>query len=171
MRREKLEKELAQDAIAEAGDEEGVKDASVTSIEDKRRQPKERHRRSTLRILNSNAGPSSTSSGAISDAGSSLTDDEKTPTTVITDGEKDVTSGRQEQRASEAEVEARLLKTLMPLLQNMQSTLNEMQRDSASKELSNKFMESALAVTNMKQLAEKDEGEREERKSTLESPS
>ena len=163
MRREKLERELAQDAIAEDADQEVAEETPVITVDDKRRQPKERHRRSTLRILNSNAGPSSTSSGAISDAGSNITDDEKTPTTVITHNEKDTAA----RRASEAEVEARLLKTLMPLLQNMQSTLNEMQRDNASKELSQKFMESALAVTSMKPLAEEAEKEEEEEKKIL----
>lgn len=144
MRREQLERDIAQETINEADDQEDAKGTQVAPVEDRRRQPKERHRRSTLRILNSNAGPSSTSSGAISDTASNVTDDEKTPTTIITDGEK---GAPETQRASEAEVEQRLLKTLMPLLQNMQSTLNEMQRDSASKELSKKFMDSALAIT------------------------
>ena len=147
MRREQLERDMAQES-AEQEEEEGeeAKDVKPTPADDGRRQPREQHRRSTLRILNSNAGPSSTSSGAISDTASSVTDDEKTPTTVVTDDNRRASQARSASEA-EAEVEARLLKTLMPLLQNMQTTLNEMQRNSASKELSKKFMDSALALT------------------------
>lgn len=125
-------------------EEEEAKHVEATPVDEGRRQPREQHRRSTLRILNSNAGASSTSSGAISDTASNITDDEKTPTTVVTDDNRRASQTRS---ASEAEVEARLLKTLMPLLQNMQTTLNEMQRNNASKELSKKFMDSALALT------------------------
>lgn len=144
MRREQLEREMAQETANESGDQDEVTDIQVATVEDMRRKPKERHRRSTLRILNANAEPSSTSTGTIRDTASNVTDDEKTPTTIVTDSSREASQAR---RASEVEVEQRLLKTLMPLLQNMQSTLDEMQRGSASKELSKKFMDSALAIT------------------------
>jgi hypothetical protein len=114
-----------------------VDDADSGVETERQRRLRERHTRSTLRVLNANTDLIDGISGALSDTASS-------------DGDKTPTGANVPSYASNVEenVERRLLRAILPLLENMNSTLKEMQRDSISQELSMKFMDSALAIAN-----------------------
>ncbi|KAI6783623.1 uncharacterized protein J7T54_005652 [Emericellopsis cladophorae] len=111
-RREQLERELQ----GEGGHSGEI---GIVSAQDQRQLPRERHRRSTLRILNgvdavSPSSQQSTSSGSHNDV-------------VTTDEGDEVEKKTTAAKMSEQAVEQRLLQTLMPLLQSMESTLRDMQ--------------------------------------------
>jgi hypothetical protein len=115
-----------------------VDDADSNTDMERQRRLRERHTRSTLRVLNANTDLIDGISGALSDTTSS--DGDKTPTGA--------NSSPLYASNVEENVERRLLRAILPLLENMNSTLKEMQRDSISQELSMKFMDSALAIAN-----------------------
>lgn len=156
MRREQLEaKGVAADVAGASADlanlEEDETEGGVSSEEEIRRQPRERHRRSTLRVLNANATSSSNTSRTIVETSDNSSDDDKTPTAAV--------SSRGGSDKPDHHVEQRLLSVIVPLLESMNSTLKEMQRDSVSRELAKKFMDSTLAITTPLS-ADGDEGER-----------
>lgn len=107
MRRNRLENRATPfpDAIDAPVREEDAEDEDKTADgEEESGNPREEHRRSTLRMLDSNRN-------------------------------SDVDA-----------VERRLLNAILPLLESMNSTLREMKMDTANRELSTKFMDSAMAI-------------------------
>lgn len=101
-----------------------------------KRRIRERHTSKTLKVLNSNARKN-TANRALSNA----SDGDKTPTSEVSvDGEAVISSHNS--------VEKQLLRAIVPLLESMDSTLKEMQRENVNRELSKKFMDSALDIAH-----------------------
>ncbi|CAH0050973.1 unnamed protein product [Clonostachys solani] len=103
-------------------DEDDVEDDAHSEVENRR--IRERHTSKTLKVLNANA-----------------TDGDKTPTSEASvEGEAAISSHNS--------VEKQLLRAIVPLLESMDSTLKEMQRGNVNRELSKKFMDSALDIAH-----------------------
>ncbi|KAG9256767.1 uncharacterized protein F5Z01DRAFT_634336 [Emericellopsis atlantica] len=165
-RREQLERELQGDGghnVAAAVEEEGG-EIGIAFAQDQRQLPRERHRRSTLRILNGVDAASSPSSQQTTSSGSHddvLTADEednkkttaaKMPEPTLLPMGATTTASAGTPTLSEQAVEQRLLQTLMPLLQSMESTLRDMQESKNANAncgapgLTRQFMDSMRAI-------------------------
>ncbi|KFH44286.1 hypothetical protein ACRE_049380 [Hapsidospora chrysogenum ATCC 11550] len=139
MRRERLEKGASAEATSGSTDMSTGKPHRETvssSEEDTNEQPREDHRRSTLRTLNANAA---TSEAASSDG------EEVLPATETRD-QKAISSSSSS--SSDQEAEHRLLQAIVPILESMNTTLKEIHKDSASREMAKKFTVSALGLAN-----------------------
>lgn len=137
MRRERLVKGASAEATSGSTDMSTGKPHRETvssSEEDTNEQPREDHRRSTLRTLNANAA---TSEAASSDS------EEVLPATETRD-QKAMSSSS----SSDQEAEHRLLQAIVPILESMNTTLKEIHKDSASREMAKKFTVSALGLAN-----------------------
>ncbi|CAH0028517.1 unnamed protein product [Clonostachys rhizophaga] len=115
-------------------DEDDVEDDAHSDGE--KRRIRENHTSKTLKVLNSNARKNTANR-----ASSNASDGDKTPTSEVSvDGEAVISSHNS--------VEKQLLRAIVPLLESMDSTLKEMQRENVNRELSKKFMDSALDIAH-----------------------
>lgn len=137
-RREKLERELQSDNAHNVTPAEEGRETGTMSAYEERHLPRERHRCSTLRILSGLDAPPSwqttTSGSGSGDALLAMKDEvgktlattlakrpeqQALPDTIVTTADMATLSAQA--------VEQRLLQTLMPLLQSMESTLRDIQ--------------------------------------------
>ncbi|VUC35252.1 unnamed protein product [Clonostachys rosea] len=101
-----------------------------------KRRIRDRHTSKTLKVLNANARKHLNNRSS-----SNASDGDKTPTSEVSvDGETVISSHNS--------VEKQLLRAIVPLLESMDSTLKEMQRENVNRELSKKFMDSALDIAH-----------------------
>ncbi|CAG9953463.1 unnamed protein product [Clonostachys rosea f. rosea IK726] len=113
-------------------DEDDAEDDAHSEWE--KRRIRERHTSKTLKVLNANARKNTTNRSS-----SSASDGDKTPTwEASAEGEVIISSHNS--------VEKQLLRGIVPLLESMDSTLKKMQRGNVNRELSKKFMDSALDI-------------------------
>ena len=125
---------------SEEGEERAENGAEAESSRQRQKQKREQHHRSTLNALSANA---------IGNGNSRKSFNNDLRNSLIPEANE-----HGEIAGSEHDIEQRLLRTIVPLLENMNNTLQDMRRDSVGRELSMKFMDSALALTNLENFKE-----------------